>query len=777
MSRKVDIAYIISHGFAARMLLQTDLLGKLLQKDFKVAVITPDKNDPSLLNYAVGKHIEIIEYNPRSSMWTGEYMRLRKYLFEDIRKNPALWEKHLRDLHNAKQRDSFVTLFKIRSYYLIYLLVNNFPILRKLFSGFEEWSLKDPVADTILQYLNPRLLIATYPVNLTESRLLLAGNKAMGTSTVIHLLSWDNITSKGYFAQLADQYISWGNIMKEEFIEYYKIPEQKIFNTGVPHFDLHKQVEGSVVYKDILSKKGLDSEIPYLFFALGAPYFSPTEIDIAEWLAKKIEEKAFGELQLLLRPHPQNLSSNAADTILVNRLKALETKHVKIDWPQMLESNLKWSLQSSDMFEFAHLLEGCKLSINSGSTVSIDSLLHEKPVIQPLFDVGVALPWWQSVVRVKDYKHCKKLVDLGGVTVTNNFKEFAFELDRYLKDPAYQSEKKQNARYQEVGINDGKATDRVVSAIEEIINNSLAGYQIIQRISMQDVYKKKLINRLDESVSLKPMARILRWLKNYKKRAVLKLLKESNVKFTEAEMFTGDIMNVVVPDKVSNALYLNGCFEADDSKALIESLNEGDTFIDIGAHIGYYSMLACRLLGDSGKVICFEPTPSSYGLLVKNLQGKENVKAENLAVYSVQTNMEFNDYGLKYMVFNSFKKARLNDVDLAANHINVQTTTLDNYCRLNNVKPSFIKIDAESVELHVLLGAMETIEKFKPAFMIEVGDFEHIDAGSSYKIISFLTDLGYDVFEYNGVSFAKHEIIKTAYPTRNLYFFPQKFLY
>lgn len=289
---------------------------------------------------------------------------------------------------------------------------------------------------------------------------------------------------------------------------------------------------------------------------------------------------------------------------------------------------------------------------------------------------------------------------------------------------------------------------------------------------MLDNYKKNLVRKLNESVSLTPVSRILRGFKNFKRKMdVLKLIRETKVKFTEAEMFTGDTMNIVVPDNVSTALYLNGCFEADDSKALIASLNEGDTFVDIGAHIGYYSMLASGLVGNSGKVICFEPTPSTYGLLIKNLQHKNNVKAENLAVYSVQTNMEFNDYGLKYMVFNSFKKARLCDIDLVAKHIYVQTTTLDSYCRLNNVKPSFIKIDAESVELHVLQGAIETIKIFKPKFMIEVGDFDHIEAGGSFKIISFLMDLGYEVFEYQNDDFVKHEIIQTAYPTLNLYFF------
>jgi hypothetical protein len=472
MNRKTDIAYIISHGFAARMLLQTDLLGKLLQKGLKVAIITPDKNDQNLLDYAKDKNIEIIEFSPQSTLWTGEYIRLRKYLFEDIRKNPALWEKHLRDLDAAKQRASFRLLFKIRCYYFIYLLVRTFPFLKKLLSGFERWSLKDPVADEIIRQLNPGLLIATFPVNLSESRLLFAGNKATETRTVIHLLSWDNITCKGYFPQLADYYISWGDIMKQEFIGYYKIREQKIYNTGVSHFDLHIQVRGSVVYKQLLSQKGLNPEIPYLFFAMSSPYFSPYEIDVVEWLAQGISQNKFGELQLVVRPHPQNMGGSMADESWIGRLKNIQSKKVAVDWPKMVESKLNWSMQSGDMLDFAHLLEGCKISINSGSTVSIDSMLHKKPVILTFFDADKLLPWWQSIRRLAEYKHYKKLIELNGVTPVFSFIEFKNELNRYLENDQYQLTERQNALYQEIGPDDGNATERVVSAIEQIMKEN-----------------------------------------------------------------------------------------------------------------------------------------------------------------------------------------------------------------------------------------------------------------------------------------------------------------
>ena len=194
--KRTDIAYIISHGFAARMLLQTDLLGRLIRKGYKIAVITPAKNDQNLINYAKEHGIEMIEYNPSSSLWQGEYMRIRKYLFEDIKKNAALWEKHLRDL---KMAGSFSRRFKIQLYYILYLILNNLPFLRKWLAGYEKKSLKDPAADELLAKLDPKLLIATYPMNLPESRLLYAGNKSGRVRTVIHLLSWDNITCKGYF--------------------------------------------------------------------------------------------------------------------------------------------------------------------------------------------------------------------------------------------------------------------------------------------------------------------------------------------------------------------------------------------------------------------------------------------------------------------------------------------------------------------------------------------------------------------------------------------------
>ena len=90
-----DIAYVVSHGFAARMVTQTNLLGLLVKEGKSVALICPDKNDENLKSYCEKEGVQLFEFNPASSFWTTQYAEIRKYFLEDIETNVALKEKHI----------------------------------------------------------------------------------------------------------------------------------------------------------------------------------------------------------------------------------------------------------------------------------------------------------------------------------------------------------------------------------------------------------------------------------------------------------------------------------------------------------------------------------------------------------------------------------------------------------------------------------------------------------------------------------------------------------
>ena len=80
---------------------------------------------------------------------------------------------------------------------------------------------------------------------------------------------------------------------------------------------------------------------------------------------------------------------------------------------------------------------------------------------------------------------------------------------------------------------------------------------------------------------------------------------------------------------VSSSLKQHGIWEWNTTEFIKERLGEGQVFIDVGAHVGYYSILASDIVGDKGQVFSFEPSENNNEFLVDNL--KDN-KCENVNV-------------------------------------------------------------------------------------------------------------------------------------------------
>jgi FkbM family methyltransferase len=91
-------------------------------------------------------------------------------------------------------------------------------------------------------------------------------------------------------------------------------------------------------------------------------------------------------------------------------------------------------------------------------------------------------------------------------------------------------------------------------------------------------------------------------------------------------------------DTVSNRIRTNKVWEPESTQVVKENLLEGETFIDVGAHIGYYSMLASKIVGPKGRVIAFEPSPRNFSYLVANitLNRATNVIPLNLPLWETE---------------------------------------------------------------------------------------------------------------------------------------------
>lgn len=463
------IAYIVSHGFAARMVMQTNLLGRLAKSGFEVILISPDDQDDNLSRYCMDKGVDLVAFKPASSFWSSNHISSRMYFLENINKNPALLEKYIY-ARSLSEGSSVKAKIKVRLLKVMHDLKELLPFIKSSFQRREKKMLQSEEAGNLIKRVRPDIIVSTYPVNFWESQLIEAA-KGEGVKTVMHLLSWDNISCKGRFPTDAEEYIAWGPIMEAELREYYNVSEDRIYKCGVPHFDLHRESVLNPDHKKYLAEFGLDGEKPYLFFGMSSPRFAPYEIDIVEWLAQSVERNAFGkDVQLIVRPHPQNVQGGMADSSWLPRLKRLASDRTGVDFPKLVESNMPWSMQEKDMVRLSQLLSGALVSFNSGSTLSIDSLMCDTPVILTSFDGEHKLDYWRSARRLVDYVHLKKLVSYKGIPVTNNYQELSQEIKAFLNNNDYLKENRKRTLKSECS-NQGMATEVVIKALKKIAAN------------------------------------------------------------------------------------------------------------------------------------------------------------------------------------------------------------------------------------------------------------------------------------------------------------------
>ena len=167
----------------------------------------------------------------------------------------------------------------------------------------------------------------------------------------------------------------------------------------------------------------------------------------------------------------------------------------------------------------------------------------------------------------------------------------------------------------------------------------------------------------------------------------------------------------LMPDLVAN-----GLIESPLTKFLMNNVKEGDTVIDVGANIGYYTILTGFRVGNSGKVIAFEANDSTYSFLMDNVSINylaDRVKLFNKAVYS--QNQELSFYTTERFSGNASIHQPDKEyydyflVDKGMEEKKVQAIALDTFFD-NNEVINYIKVDIEGGEYHCLLGMQDLIK-------------------------------------------------------------------
>lgn len=196
-------------------------------------------------------------------------------------------------------------------------------------------------------------------------------------------------------------------------------------------------------------------------------------------------------------------------------------------------------------------------------------------------------------------------------------------------------------------------------------------------------------------------------------------------KITKANLFYNKVMEIALP--AATDIYLTGgkshISEIRLAKFIIINLEQGQHFLDIGAHYGYFTLLAAEILQKSGKIMSFEPATRSFDILKKNTAVADNIHIFQQAMSDSTAPLVFFEFSNLHSEYNSADVTQFEQEEWYKNappkKVEVSATTIDTITKNGMFLPNIIKIDVEGGEYKVIEGGLTYFKNHSPLIVME----------------------------------------------------------
>ncbi|MDJ0837215.1 MAG: hypothetical protein QNK37_11910 [Acidobacteriota bacterium] len=442
------VLFNITHGFQARMLLRTPIAERLIAEGCRIIVVSPNAAEPYFRQEFEkdGFHLELMPH--KFSKLEGFLIKTRQYLLM----NPSLGGT-LNYKREAYRRKSPFRAGVIRT---ANLFLGNIPVLRKTYTALERVVFNGREWDQLLARTQPDLVVAGTPgFNPNDIHLLRAARR-LKIPTVTVMLSWDNLTSKGYMGAYPDRLLVWSPLMAEEARHYHDYTGP-IHEVGAAQFDIYAEVDKQRAAATFRREHGMDEDTRLLVWGTINQAIYPDQLDDLKGFIEAMSRRT-EKIKLWIRLHPQTISGPFKH--MKESYEQLASDMVHVEFPPVRSEKLAWDLPKEDMLHLARLLAAADVVVIPRSTLSIDAACARTPVINVAVNPQFAKGF--------NYTHYAKLLKCNGVRVMKDFDELERTVTAYLADPAMDAEGRAAIVMQQLGVYYGRAAQRTAEVLSAL---------------------------------------------------------------------------------------------------------------------------------------------------------------------------------------------------------------------------------------------------------------------------------------------------------------------
>lgn len=249
------------------------------------------------------------------------------------------------------------------------------------------------------------------------------------------IFSWDNLASKGRMLGTFDYYLVWSHLMKKELLTFYpNVTEKQIKVVGTPQFEPYIMPKYETKIEEFYTKFNLKADLKTICYSCADSSIGQNDPIVIRCIANAIRNNTLAKpSQLLVRTSPAEDDS---------RFRTIRAEFPEIVWnvPKWIltrENHAEsWSQRvpsEEDIKDLRSLLEFSHLNINMCSTMSLDFMLFDKPVINTVF--GNQENGLFNDQKYLNYVHFKRVVDSGAVVIAKNEEELIQSINKALESP------------------------------------------------------------------------------------------------------------------------------------------------------------------------------------------------------------------------------------------------------------------------------------------------------------------------------------------------------
>jgi hypothetical protein len=450
--KQKTILIALSRGILIRNFFRSGVITKLLERGFRVVVLTPYKELSVEEEFC---HPNLIF----DELVSTKNKRFRK-IFEEFSKG-AVFNETVHARYKFSDRFSgekpSTLLYITRMLFLVPLRhVLGFKRFLRL---LEERVNPSGEHDYVFEKYKPDLVLNA---SAGENFGILKSAKRLGVTTIDMPKSWDN-SSKLLYRVKADYIFVWSEFMKRQVMNFQDYKEEEIRVVGIPQYDVFAQKRGLMTREAFCEGIGFDPAKKIILHAStgGACH---NEDDYPALLKEYIDKGVLKDVQVFVRPHVKYL-----DDVARYKKRVGGSKDFYVDEGDVQDAALKdnWDISEHHMTHLLNSLYHSDVCLNIASTVTLDATACGTPVININFDIK-KMPEMESVNRFYHSDYVKAAHKTGGTWLVESEGEFKEALHDILE----RGEKREKERERMIEYimhkNDGRSAERMVEALEEI---------------------------------------------------------------------------------------------------------------------------------------------------------------------------------------------------------------------------------------------------------------------------------------------------------------------